>query len=277
LLSSISAPERVAIAHRGYPEAFNRATDVWITDPNAVMQGLIERLDGIAPESDWAHRARTESARVWQRLDDLLAQAPGFPEPVAVRAAIESVPAGGLLALGNSLPVREADMFCPATERSIAVLSQRGASGIDGGISSAAGAVDASGFPGLLLLGDVSFQHDVGGLAAARKLDSPLAIVVLCNGGGRLFDLLPIRVALREDERSFERFFHTAPDLDPSVAAASFDVPAVSVRSGSELREAIAKALNRPSATVIAARLEGPPAVHWVEELRRIAANGSRE
>jgi 2-succinyl-5-enolpyruvyl-6-hydroxy-3-cyclohexene-1-carboxylate synthase len=178
-LASDRAPERVVIARRGFPEAFNRASDVWITDPGAALDGLSERLEGIAPEADWAARARAESVRVWSRLERLLAEQGGFPEPAAVRAAVDAVPAGGLLALGNSLPVREVDLFCPAADRSIAVLSQRGASGIDGGISAAAGAVAASGFPAVLLLGDVSFQHDVGGLAAAGQLERPLAIVVL--------------------------------------------------------------------------------------------------
>ena len=266
-LASDRAPERVVVARRGYPEAFNRAADVWITDPGEVLDGLSDRLDGIAPESDWAARARAESARVWRRLEGLLAERGGFPEPAAVRAAVGAVPAGGLLALGNSLPVREVDLFCPAAERSVAVLSQRGASGIDGGISAATGAVAASGFPAVLLLGDVSFQHDVGGLAAARQLEHPLAIVVLCNGGGRLFDLLPIRTALRADPGSFERFFRTAPTVDPVAAARSFGVAALSVGTAAELSEAIDGSLAGSGPTVIAAQVDGPPVAEWIELL----------
>ena len=266
-LASDRAPERVVVARRGYPEAFNRAADVWITDPGAVLDGLSTRLDGISPEIDWGARVRVESDRVWQRLEVLLAERGGFPEPAAVRAAVGAIPAGGLLALGNSLPVREVDLFCPATERSVAVLSQRGASGIDGGISAAAGAVAASGFPAVLLLGDVSFQHDVGGLAAAGQLERPLAIVVLCNGGGRLFDLLPVRSALRGDPDSFERFFRTAPRVDPVAAAASFGIEAVSVGTAGELSEAIGGALADSRATVIAAQVDGPPAAEWIDLL----------
>lgn len=266
-LASDRAPERVVIARRGYPEAFNRAADVWITDPGVALDGLSERLTGIAPEADWAARARTESDRVWNRLEALLVEQGGFPEPAAVRAAVDAVPAGGLLALGNSLPVRDADLFCPAADRSLAVLSQRGASGIDGGISAAAGAVAASGFSAVLLLGDVSFQHDVGGLAAAVQLERPLAIVVLCNGGGRLFDLLPIRTALGGDPGSFERFFRTAPTVDPVAAAASFGIKAVSVTTAAELSEAIGGALAGTGPTVIAAQVDGPPVAEWIELL----------
>ena len=266
-LGSDRAPERVVIAARGYPEAFNRASDVWTTDPALVLQGVAERLDGNAPEADWPARARRGSERVWRTLDELLSSEGGFSEPAAVRACLEALDAGSLLSLGNSLPVREVDLFCPASERSIAVLSQRGASGIDGAISSLAGAVDASGFTGLLLLGDVGFQHDVGGLAAASGIKGSMAIVVLCNGGGRLFDLLPVRDALSGDPAAFSRFFHTPPSVSPTAAAMAFGVPGVAVESTDALADAIGEAHARPGATVIEARLDGPPAAEWVLRL----------
>lgn len=273
-LASDRAPERVVIAARGYPEAFNHAADVWITDPARALDGLSERLDGIAPEADWSARARRGSDRVWSALDGMLASQGGFPEPAAVRTCLESLAAGSLLSLGNSLPVREADLFCPASERSIAVLSQRGASGIDGAISTAAGAVGASGFPGLLLLGDVGFQHDVGGLAAVRDIQGSLAIVVLCNGGGRLFDLLPVREALSGDPAAFSRFFHTPPQVSPTAAATAFGVTGVTVDSTSALADAIAESHGRTGATVIEARLDGLPTAEWVVRLGEAAAKG---
>jgi 2-succinyl-5-enolpyruvyl-6-hydroxy-3-cyclohexene-1-carboxylate synthase len=163
------------------------------------------------------------------------------------------------------------DLFCPSTERSIAVLSQRGASGIDGGISSAAGAVGASGFPTVLLLGDVSFQHDAGGLAAARELPAPLAIVVLRNGGGRLFDLLPIRDSAGSSAKSFERFFLTPPAVEPAGAARAFGIPAIEAGTPAELSEAIADAMSRSGATVVEARVDGASSASWVERLIRVA------
>jgi 2-succinyl-5-enolpyruvyl-6-hydroxy-3-cyclohexene-1-carboxylate synthase len=270
-LGSDTAPERVVIARRGYPEAFNRASDVWLTDPELMLTGLADRLEGIGPEADWSGRAASECARIWKALDELLAEANGFPEPAAVRTAVEAVPSGGLLALGNSLPVREVDLFCPSTERSIAVLSQRGASGIDGGISSAAGAVAASGFPTVLLLGDVSFQHDAGGLAAARELPAPLAIVVLRNGGGRLFDLLPIRDSAGSSAKTFERFFLTPPAVEPAGAARAFGIPSIEAGTPAELSESIAHAMSRSGATVVEALVDGASSASWVERLIRVA------
>ncbi|MDT8437069.1 MAG: 2-succinyl-5-enolpyruvyl-6-hydroxy-3-cyclohexene-1-carboxylic-acid synthase [Gemmatimonadota bacterium] len=265
------APERVVLAARGWPEGFNRAADVWVTDPSAALEGLADRMEGAAPEADWAGRAAAAAGRTWEILDGLLAGRPGFLEAAAVRAAVEAVPEGGLLALGNSLPVREVDLFCPASGRRFGVLSQRGASGIDGLVSGAAGAVAASGRPGVLLLGDVSFLHDVGGLAAARDLPAPLAVVVLRNGGGRLFELLPVREH-PGTETLFHRLFLTDPRLEAAVAGQAFGVPSVVADTPGALREALSAALERPGATLVEARVDGEATAALVADLNRAVA-----
>ena len=94
-----------------------------------------------------------------------------------------------------------------------------------------------------------------------------MAIVVLCNGGGRLFDLLPVRDALSGDPAAFSRFFHTPPSVSPTAAAMAFGVPGVAVESADALADAIGEAYARPGATVIEARLDGPPAAEWVLRL----------
>ncbi len=273
-LDSDAAPERVVIAGRGWPEACNRAADVWIADPAATLAGLADRLADAAPEVDWPARAAAAAAAVWRRLEELIGSGRGFTEAEAVRTAVASVPSGGLLAVGNSLPIREVDLFCPAGPRSLAVLAQRGASGIDGLVSSAAGAVLGSGFPAVLLVGDVSFQHDVGGLAAARELPASLAIVVLRNGGGRLFDLLPVR-DLPDLDGMFERYFRTPPAVEPVAAARAFGVPAHAASTGAELADALADAAGRPGATLIEAAVDGDSTAALLAALVRAAGEGS--
>jgi 2-succinyl-5-enolpyruvyl-6-hydroxy-3-cyclohexene-1-carboxylate synthase len=91
--------------------------------------------------------------------------------------------------------------------------------------------------------------------------------VILCNGGGRLFDLLPVRDALSGDPASYSRFFHTPPEVSPSAAARAFDIPAATVGSTVELADAIAESHARPGSTVIEARLDGPPTAEWVHRL----------
>ena len=84
-----------------------------------------------------------------------------------MRAGIDALPAGAALQIGNSLPIRVVDQVVRGGGAPRTVLTQRGAAGIDGLIASAAGATRA-GAPVLLVLGDVSFAHDLGGLLAAR-------------------------------------------------------------------------------------------------------------
>src|SRR6185295_6494041 len=84
------------------------------------------------------------------------------------------------------------DAFCPSLPAGVRVLSQRGVSGIDGLLAGAAGAASVTELPVTLLVGDVSFLHDVGGLALARHARAPLVIVVINNDGGRIFEQLPL-------------------------------------------------------------------------------------
>jgi 2-succinyl-5-enolpyruvyl-6-hydroxy-3-cyclohexene-1-carboxylate synthase len=72
------------------------------------------------------------------------------------------------------------------------VLCNRGANGIDGTVSSAFGAAAAGPDPTVLLIGDVALAHDIGGLLAARRLQLDLTIVLIDNGGGGIFDFLPV-------------------------------------------------------------------------------------
>jgi 2-succinyl-5-enolpyruvyl-6-hydroxy-3-cyclohexene-1-carboxylate synthase len=106
-----------------------------------------------------------------------------------LRAAL---PPGSWLAIGNSSPVRDLDHDLPPDGQALTLLHQRGAAGIDGGVAGAAGARSVLAAPMALLLGDVALLHDTGGLAAAAAVRGPLAIVVVHNDGGRIFERLPL-------------------------------------------------------------------------------------
>jgi 2-succinyl-5-enolpyruvyl-6-hydroxy-3-cyclohexene-1-carboxylate synthase len=187
-------------------------------------------------------------------------------EGQAMRAVLGALPAGALLALGNSLPVRTMDTYGRARPGGPAVLSQRGASGIDGLISSAAGAASAGERPVALVLGDVSFAHDLGGLAAARQLGkrAPLAVIVIDNQGGRIFEQLPIAEL---DAKLFSTHWLTPPACDVRAAAAVFGHSYVRVENPDALSEAVAGAL-RPEA--------GCTVIHAVVEPGSAAADARR-
>jgi 2-succinyl-5-enolpyruvyl-6-hydroxy-3-cyclohexene-1-carboxylate synthase len=178
-------------------------------------------------------------------------------EGQAVRAAAAALPAGALLALGNSLPVRLIDTWCPAGALApgIDVCAQRGASGIDGLIAGAAGSATATGRPTALLLGDVSFAHDAAALAVARRSPAPLAVIVIDNGGGRIFERLPVG-ACAPLAPHLERFWLTPPQLDIAAVAAAYGAGAVTADAPPALAAAVAAALARPGCTVIRAPVD---------------------
>jgi 2-succinyl-5-enolpyruvyl-6-hydroxy-3-cyclohexene-1-carboxylate synthase len=145
--------------------------------------------------------------------------------------------------LGNSLPVRACDWLAGRVPDGPRPFGNRGVSGIDGTLSTAFGIVSALG-PGVAVVGDLTFLHDLGGLALGRDL--PLAILLLDNGGGGIFDHLP-----QANLPEFEQGWLTPPALDAITAARAFGLAAETVATTDEAVAAARAALDRPAASVI--------------------------
>lgn len=228
---------RVVVAPHGFFDPHNRASIVH-AEVGDFASALAAVCDAREPGA-WTELWRAARDRAWRPWRSEL-----DAEGRVARAVVDALPPGGLLAVGNSGPIRAVDRACPAGTKDLAVWSQRGANGIDGLISGAAGAASVWGRPAALVLGDVSFAHDVGGLAVARRVASPLAIVVIDNRGGRLFEQLPIaQVPLGG---AFHDFWITDPELDVAAACAAFGVRCAGL-------DELPAALERPGATVIRA------------------------
>jgi len=147
-----------------------------------------------SPEAQsYSRKLEQANQRAAHAVSAVLSEEGAFSEAHAAASIARLLPQGSLLALGNSLPIRDFGSFVGREHAQVAVLSQRGANGIDGLISGAAGAAQASGKPTTLVLGDLSFIHDLGGLWCCQALETPFVIVVLDNAGGRIFEQLPIQ------------------------------------------------------------------------------------
>jgi len=192
---------------------------------------------------DYRLRWRQAEAAAWAARERAAAAADGplHEHQIAplVRAAL---PAGARLAIGNSGPVRDLDHDLPPDARALELLHQRGAAGVDGGVAGAAGARSVGTPPLALLLGDVALLHDAGGLAAAAAVSGPLAIVVVNNDGGRIFERLP----LGRDERmaaARERLFVTPHGRSFEGLAATWGLGYARVDTPAGLAAALAQAL----------------------------------
>ena len=136
------------------------------------------------------------------------------------------------------MPIRDQEAFLAPSASDVLYLSNRGANGIDGLISSGIGAARASGRPTTIVTGDLGLLHDLGGLAALREVSTPVRIVVIDNAGGGIFHFLPQEKALDSDE--FESLLGTPRGVDAAKAAALFDLPHRRLESLADLPAALA-------------------------------------
>lgn len=155
-----------------------------------------------------------------------------------VTSVLAALPEGATLVVSSSMPVRDLEWYVPARD-GVRVLSNRGANGIDGVVSTAVG-VAISGCPTALVIGDVAFLHDVNGLLGLARRGTDLLVVVVDNDGGGIFSFLPQADEL-EPER-YEQLFGTPHGLDLVAVAEAHGVAAVRCAgSGDELRAMVAE------------------------------------
>lgn len=211
--------------------------------------------------ADWLASWTTAEQRARGAIDRALASHPRS-EGAVLRAVVQAA-GSATLQLGNSLPIRVVDQVATSHEPRT-VLTQRGAAGIDGLIASAAGATRA-GKPVVLVLGDVSFAHDLGGLLAAREATAPLAIVVVDNAGGRIFAGLPVARAIAT--AAYDKHWTTAPGLDPAAVATALGARGITAASPAAVAAALTEALATPGTTLIHA----PVTPTGAQDVRRTA------
>ncbi len=162
---------------------------------------------------------------------------------------INNIPRNTILALGNSLPIRAIDMA--NTQNTFDVWSQRGVNGIDGLVAGAAGAASKSNVPVVLLVGDVSFLHDLTALMTTKELSTPYCIVVIDNQGGRIFEHLPIATALKNDKH----LWLTNPNINLNHVGKLFDIPYTYVDNQQNLHKNLKKHLQQAGCSIIHAKV----------------------
>ena len=244
------------------------ATDVIRAEPASLCRAAAAILgERSSAPSPWLAFWREANGRVRAALQGAL---DALEEPFEGRAARDfalALPPGATLFVGSSMPVRDLDAFLPGTNRDIRVLANRGANGIDGVVSSALGVAAVSDGPVALLVGDLSFLHDLGGLLAARRYGIPITIFVVNNDGGGIFHFLP---QSRQVQR-FEEFFATSHGLDLSRAADFFGLGHRILRDPKTLLPAVAGAVAGGGCQIIELRTDPKRNVEIHAEIERVA------
>jgi len=208
-------------------------------------QSLCRQLPGLglqpAPDN-WLQGWQTREQRLKEQLQDLELPLEG----AIMRHALQALPEQSLWFSGNSMAVRFLDAYSGCLQKEIAVYGNRGASGIDGNLSTLTGIAHAFAGKGKVLgvLGDLAFFHDLNALALAREQD--MILLLLNNQGGGIFDFLP-----QHQLPEYEVCWRTPVPLDHQQIARAFNVAHVQVWDMDAFEAAFSAALNNSGLQLI--------------------------
>lgn len=205
-----------------------------------------------------------------QLLDGPAHGPPGWGEPALARRLSRLLPAAVPLVLANSSPVRDWETFTDSRGPARRLLGCRGASGIDGTLSIACGVAEAAG-RAVLVSGDLALLHDSNGWLWHRQLSGRLLVVLIDNGGGGIFEQLPIRPQ-EPSPLDFERLFAMPQAVDQAALAAAHGVPSRQVDSWEGLEAGLVWGLEQPLALLVL-RTDRRADAAWRQALRRMACS----
>ena len=159
-----------------------------------------------------------------------------WSEQTVARTVTDALPRGSRLVVSSSMPIRDVEWFGTVTP-GVTVVSNRGANGIDGVVSTAVGVALASGDKTVLLIGDVALLHDANGLLGLASREIDLTIVVTNNDGGSIFSFLP--QATQVEAGTFEKIYGTPHGVSFGHLAAAHSLRHLEVGDAASLDDAV--------------------------------------
>ena len=211
------------------------------TDPRATLEAIELKQRDRAWLDRWHRADRAAATAIARALEPA-----GLSEPRVAAELGSTLPPEATVVVASSMPVRDVETFFPARELPPRVLSNRGANGIDGTVSTAFGVAAAGDGPVVLLIGDIALIHDLGGLIQATR--RKLTIVLLHNDGGGIFHFLPVS----GEGEDFIEHVATPHGLDFAHAAELFGCGYAVAAGVEEFRAALAAALAADRTSIVA-------------------------
>ena len=238
-------------------DAYTTSDLIW-AEPELVCRSLIHSQK-FPPDHKWLSRLQYAEARVWNTIEHAIRDV--WFEGAILADVTELMPPDGVLFTASSLPVRHLDQFAPPRRGGIHPFANRGASGIDGTLSTALGVASTSESPLVLVIGDLAFYHDLNGLLTFRRAGVKATIVLINNDGGGIFRRLPIA----QFDPPFTDLFLTPHGLDFEPVVRMFGVGYSRVES----REAFRKIFKASIGSDIPVVIEVPTDSALHEEMRK--------
>jgi|SRR5581483_5138368 len=271
-----SCPQIVIDAYGGWEEPTQLISELIHADPVALCHDLLTILSQRPLEANqaWLMKWQQTDYTTQQALQSAIQDFQPLFEGRIFTELVALLPAGATLYAGNSMPVRDMDTFFWGSQHHLRLLGNRGANGIDGVISSALGVSAAGkGEPTVLVIGDLSFFHDLNGLLAARLHQLNLIIVLVNNDGGGIFSFLP-QAAHPEH---FELLFGTPTGLDFHPVVQMYGGTFQRITTWEHFRSAIGNSLASGGLHVIEVPTERASNVSMHRQLWQIVDKSLRE
>jgi len=252
-LAAASAPTFLIEQDHGWRDPDQVASQVVACDPQALMEAL-PAMDRTAWRDEWMSAGKRATAAIAATFVST-----PMHEGHVVRALASRLPDTAQVFVGSSMPIRAADSFWPYAKTQQRFFGNRGASGIDGLVSTGLGlAAGRSTVPTVLLLGDLSLYHDMNGLWAIRRHALRATVVVCDNNGGGVFNFLP----QAQHQDVFEELFATPLGLDFAQVARLYDLVYSPVTDRAGLEPAIADAVAAQTPTLVVVKFKREDSVN---------------
>jgi len=287
--------DHLLVAASGWPDPFHTSSTVVRSQPAPLCRDLVAalidqrhcdttdtRASTTGARSQWTANWLAASRAARTTLDQAL-DAAALPGSEVFEGAIVRAVAGAVtshsdrpatLFVGNSMPIRDADAFFGQSDQDLRILANRGASGIDGVISTALGVAATRARATVLVIGDLSFLHDATALAVAARYRIPLVTVVINNDGGGIFSFLPQQGL----GAIFEPLFATPHGVDLAAVATALLPGAYDLASDlARLAELLRAAIGRDEPRVIEIRTDRTTNPERCRRLVALAQDAARE
>jgi 2-succinyl-5-enolpyruvyl-6-hydroxy-3-cyclohexene-1-carboxylate synthase len=209
---------------------------------------LLERVSVSGVEANWKESLAQLDQKARTFFSKQFANQQALSEPSIARTVASVLPPNAFLMSGSSRPIRDLDSYAEGWPQ---LFANRGASGIDGNISTFAGLCEGMNSPGVLLLGDLATIHDLNAFGLIKKISSPAAIVLVDNDGGGIFHFLSVHSHQLVPGDVFEKYFGSPHGLRLDKIIEGFEIPLVTVKTCQDLERELSKALTESGCKVL--------------------------
>lgn len=248
-LAKVKTKRYIINEHGDIFDPWNSAAGVFKCAPSLFSGMILKdiRISVNPDKSEWLNNFVSADGLSQNQKEKIIYQSPFPNESRIIQETLHNLPDNTHVMISNSMPVRDFDYFADRTNKKIIIHSNRGASGIDGILSTALGIQKAVNKPVVLITGDMAFYYDLNSLLTANKYKIPLVVILINNNGGGIFGMLPIA----RYGKLFNEYFISSHNLKFGTIVRSFGGEYKLIKSWKDLNKSLLTALGQKMITVL--------------------------